>query len=229
MRKKYLIGGLVAVTLVVASLTIIAVARFAARRAAAHADQQREMLLDPPVQSGATLAGLTKAVETRPGDARAWANLGDWNLRHRDFPAAIANYTKSLAIDPNASVTWSALGEAHIQTENSNGPSMPEAAKAAFTHALALDRADLRARFYFTMEKDFSGHHDEAIGEWLAMLRVAPMGSDADNAIRAVIAASIKRNLATIKSELDKATQVQPKLVDASQRRSWPPMPRDPR
>jgi hypothetical protein len=70
------------------------------------------------------------------------------------------------------------------------------------------------------MEKDFSCYHDEAIGEWLAMLRVAPMGSDADNAIRAAIAASVKRNLTTIKAEMEKAMQVQPKLLEGPQPRS---------
>jgi cytochrome c-type biogenesis protein CcmH len=220
MRKRYLIGGLITVTLIVAAITTIAVARFAARRATAQVDHQREMLLAPPKQSGATLASLTRAVERHEGDARAWANLADWNLRHRDFQAAIDNYQKSLAIDPNVSATWSALGEAHIQTGTSNSSAMPEGAKSAFRRALALDRNDLRARFYFTMEKDFSGYHDEAIGEWLAMLRVAPMGSDADNAIRAAIAASVKRNLTTIKAEMEKAMQVQPKLLEGPQPRS---------
>jgi cytochrome c-type biogenesis protein CcmH len=216
MRKKYLIGGLIAVALVVTSVATIAVARFAVRRANAHAERQREVVFAPPPQAGVTLASLTKAVQTHPDDARAWANLGNWNLRHRNFPAAIANYNKSIAIDPNVSTVWSALGEAHIQTDTSDSPAMPADAKVAFTHALALDKTDLRARFYFTMEQDFSGHHDEAIGEWLAMLRVAPMGSDADNAIRAAITASVRRDLTAIKVEMDKATQVQPRLVEGT-------------
>jgi cytochrome c-type biogenesis protein CcmH len=217
MRKRYLIGGLIAVTLIVAAITTIAVARVAARRATAQVDHQPEMLFAPLQQSGATLASLTKAVEGHEGDARAWANLADWNLRHRHFQAAIDNYKKSLAIDPNASARWSALGEAYIQTETSNSAAMPDSAKAAFRRALDLDRTDLRARFYFTMEKDFSGYHDEAIGDWLAMLRVAPMGSDADNAIRAAIAASIERNIAAIKTDMEKATQVQPRLLEGPQ------------
>ena len=93
---------------------------------------------------------------------------------------------------------------------------MPVDAKAAFTHALALDPHDLRSNFYMTMEKDFNGKHDEAIGEWLAMMRVAPMGSDADNAIRTAVTASVARNVQQIKIAMNEATAAQPRQVTRS-------------
>ena len=61
------------------------------------------------------------------------------------------------------------------------------------------------------MERDFAGQHDAAIGEWLDLLREVPAGSDADNAIRAAIRASVTRNHKLIARAIERAAQAQPR------------------
>lgn len=179
----------------------------------------RAIVLAPPTPPTGDPAALEAATRTRPQDAATWIALGDHRLAARDFAQAIRAYDKGLALDPNRSETWSALGEAHIQSERSTSAKMPPAARAAFDRALALDPDDLRANFYATMERDFMGEHDQAIGEWLAMLRRAPMGSDADEAIRTAIAASVNRNLGQVKRAMAEATRAQPRAVPAASTR----------
>ena len=98
-----------------------------------------------------------------------------------------------------------------MQTTKSNSADLPAPAAEAFRKALALDPRDARARFYFAMEKDLKGQHDEAVGDWLELLRDVPAGSDADEAVRAALAASIKRNIALIRQAADEAGRAQPR------------------
>ncbi|MDY0957112.1 tetratricopeptide repeat protein [Sphingomonas sp. CFBP8993] len=151
------------------------------------------------------------AAAKAPGDAAAQKKLGDAMLAKRRFDEAATAYRASLAIDPNQPLAWSALGEALMQTSNSEGVGLPAGAAEAFRKAVALDPRDPRARFYFAMEKDLKGQHDQAIGEWLQLLREVPAGSDADEAIRSALAASIKRNVQLIRQAADEAGRAQPR------------------
>lgn len=207
MRIGWLLGGIAGLGVIGAGAALML-----ARPAAPPPAAPRRVILAPADPAPRPIAELRAAADRAPGDAGAWVRLGDAHLRARGFHDAIAAYRHALAIDPGRSETWSALGEAHIQSERGDGPAMPAAAKQAFARALALDPGDMRARFYAIMERDFQGQHDRAIGEWLQMLREAPMGSDADEAIRAAIAASVNRNLALVKAEMARATQAQPRV-----------------
>ena len=100
-----------------------------------------------------------------------------------------------------------------MQTTKAQGIELPAEAQNAFRKAIAIDPRDARARFYFAMEKDLKGQHDEAIGEWLQLLREVPAGSDADESIRSALAASIKRNIQLIKQAADEAGRVQPRYT----------------
>lgn len=151
------------------------------------------------------------AAAKAPGDAAAQKELGDALLAKRRFDEAAVAYRASLAINPNQPLAWSALGETLMQSSKAEGVGLPTGAAEAFRKALALDPRDPRARFYFAMEKDFKGQHDEAIGEWLQLLREVPAGSDADEAIRTTLAASIKRNVQLIRQAADEAGRVQPR------------------
>lgn len=211
MRKGWVIGGVAALALMGSA------AAFVSHRSAppepAPTPQHRLVFALPEEKAG-DLVQLAAVAARAPGDAGAWTRLGDARLRARAFAPAAEAYRKALAIDPARAETWSALGEAYIQSERATSASMPAAAREAFGRARALDPGDLRARFYQAMEHDFAGRHDRAVGEWLQMLREAPMGSDADEAIRAALGWSVNRNLALIKAELSRATAAQPKLVE---------------
>lgn len=208
--KRWIIGGVAALALVASAAAFVSHRDTPAKAAPA----QHRLVFALPEEKAGDPARLAAAAARTPTDASAWARLGNARLRARAFPLAAEAYRRALAIDPARAETWSALGEALIQSERANSAAMPAGARAAFARALALDPRDLRARFYGAMEHDFAGRHDRAVGEWLQMLREAPMGSDADEAIRAALGWSVNRNLALIKAELSRASAEQPKLVE---------------
>ncbi|MET4898134.1 tetratricopeptide repeat protein [Sphingomonadaceae bacterium jetA1] len=203
-RKLLVIAGIL---LVLVMLAIIAAALL---RRPSDKPTLTPVFVDRPAPALAPAAAQAVAAKA-PGDAVAQKQLGDAMLAKRRFDEAATAYRASLAIDPNQSTAWSALGEALMQTTKSNDVNLPPAAAEAFRKTLALDPRDARARFYFAMEKDFQGKHDEAIGEWIALLREIPAGSDADEALRSTLAASIKRNIALIRQAVDEAGRAQPR------------------
>ena len=211
MRKGWVIGGVAALALVGSA------AAFVSHRSdppTPAPTPHHRLVFALPEEKGGDPAQLAAIAARTPQDANAWARLGNARLRARAFAPAAEAYRKALAIDPERAETWSALGEAYIQSERATSSGMPEGAREAFARARALDAGDLRARFYQAMEHDFAGRHDLAVGQWLQMLREAPMGSDADEAIRAALDFSVNRNLSLIKAELSRATAAQPKLVE---------------
>lgn len=204
-RKKLLVIAGVVLVLIILALTARGLLRRPVEKAA-----PTPVFVERPAPAadpGAAQAAAAKA----PGSAAAQKELGDALLAKRRFDEAGAAYRASLAIDPNQPLAWSALGETLMQTTKAEGVGLPAGAADAFRKALALDPRDPRARFYFAMEKDFKGQHDEAIGEWLQLLREVPAGSDADEAIRTTLAASIKRNVQLIRQAADEAGRVQPR------------------
>lgn len=203
--KIIVIAGIV---LVLAILAFIAMALL--RRPADTKPVVTPVFIERPTPAADPAAAKAAAAKV-PGDAAAQKQLGDALLAKRRFEEAATAYRASLAIDPNQSTAWSALGETLMQTTKSNDVNLPPQAADAFRKALAIDPRDARARFYFAMEKDFKGQHDEAIGEWLQLLREVPAGSDADEAIRSTLAASIKRNIQLIRQAADEAGRAQPR------------------
>lgn len=204
-RKKLIIIAGVVLVLIILAITARSLLHRPAEKAA-----PTPVFVERPT-AAADPAAAQAAAAKAPGDAAAQKELGDALLAKRRFDEAAAAYRASLAINPNQALAWSALGEALMQTRPSQGAALPPDAAEAFRKALALDPRDPRARFYFAMEKDFKGQHDEAIGEWLQLLREVPAGSDADEAIRSTLAASIKRNIQLIRQAADEAGRVQPR------------------
>ncbi|WP_343527659.1 tetratricopeptide repeat protein [Sphingomonas sp.] len=202
--KVFIIAGILLVLVILGFIALSLLRRPAATPA------PTPVFVDRPAPAIAPAAAQAQATKA-PGDAATQKRLGDALLAARRFEEAAAAYRASLAIDPNQSTAWSALGEAVMQTTKSNSVDLPAPATEAFNKALALDPRDARARFYFAMQKDLKGQHDEAIGEWLALLREVPAGSDADEAIRSTLAASIKRNVNLIRQAVDEAGRAQPR------------------
>ena len=169
-------------------------------------------LLTTPVAHPGEEAALTAAVAKAPRDAVALTKLGDHYATERAFPIAIDTYRKAVAIDPQDAAAWSGLGEAYVQTIPSTQAALPPQAHDAFIRAVAINGNELRSRFYLAMEKDFLGHHDEAIDDWVRMLGMVPTGSQADSAIRAAIVASMGRSATILRRRVDAATMAQKAL-----------------
>jgi cytochrome c-type biogenesis protein CcmH len=205
-RKLLVIAGILLVLVVLAFIASALLRRPAEKAAQAPVFVERPMAAPDPATAQA-------AASKAPGSAAAQKELGDALLAKRRFDEAATAYRASLAIDPNQANAWSALGETVMQTTKAQGIELPAEAQNAFRKAIAIDPRDARARFYFAMEKDLKGQHDEAIGEWLQLLREVPAGSDADESIRSALAASIKRNIQLIKQAADEAGRVQPRYT----------------
>lgn len=127
-----------------------------------------------------TLETLRAAVDADPNDAQAWSALAFALFSREDYAAAAEAYKRASAIDDEAAVLFSALGEALLYAEDAGAPDadpMPPEALAAFERAIELDPTDPRARYFLGVNKDLGGDHEGAIADWLALLSDTPPGA----------------------------------------------------
>jgi cytochrome c-type biogenesis protein CcmH len=118
---------------------------------------------------------LRAAAEASRNDARPWSRLGFAYFEQGKYAEAAAAYRRAVAIDPQAAVLWSALGEALVMS--SRRDPLPAEALEAFRKALALDPQDPRARYFLAVKKDLDKDHEGAIADWLALLADTPPGA----------------------------------------------------
>ena len=64
---------------------------------------------------------------------------------------------------------------------------MPAPALAAFQRAQGLDAKDPRARYFLAVQRDLTGDHAGAIGDWLALLADTPPGAPWESDLRRTI------------------------------------------
>jgi cytochrome c-type biogenesis protein CcmH len=105
--------------------------------------------------------------------AKDWRTVGWAYAEKGDAAASAAAYRKAAEIEPDNAENWSSLGEA-LQAGSKSV--VPEAA-AALRKAIALDASDPRARYFLAVQKDLSGDHKGALGEWAALLADTPAGA----------------------------------------------------
>lgn len=128
-----------------------------------------------PADGTPTIEQLRAAAEASSGDAGPWSDLAFALFQQSDFPGAAAAYRRALAIDPDAAVLWSALGETLVL--GSERDPMPPEALAAFQKAAALDPTDARARYFLAAKKDIDKDHEGALTAWLDLLADSPPGA----------------------------------------------------
>lgn len=120
----------------------------------------------------AVIASLEERTRKDPKDVEAWQLLG-WSYFENGRYSDSANaYGKATQLEPGRAVYWSSLGESLVMADESNP--MPEAAKAAFDKAIALDPKDPRSRYFLAVSKDLAGDHQGAIDDWLVLLKDTP-------------------------------------------------------
>jgi cytochrome c-type biogenesis protein CcmH len=130
--------------------------------------------------AGPSIEDLRAAAEASPEDAEAWAALGFALFSREDYAGAAEAYGRASAIDNEAAVLFSALGEALLYAEDAGAPDadpMPPEALAAFRRAVELDPTDPRARYFLAVKKDLDGEHEAAIADFLALLADTPPGA----------------------------------------------------
>ena len=122
-----------------------------------------------------TIEQLRAAAEASKDDAGPWADLAFAYFQQGEFGEAAGAYRRAVAIDPEAAVLWSALGEALVMS--SKRDPLPPEALAAFEKAVALDAQDPRARYFLAAKKDLDKDHEGAIAAWLDLLADTPPGA----------------------------------------------------
>jgi tetratricopeptide (TPR) repeat protein len=100
----------------------------------------------------------------RNGDsAETWLLLGTAKLNARDYPAALADLSKAVALNPNLSDVYSYYGQALLRTGD------PESAAVAYRKALEANPYDYTANLQFAVLLK----EDEKFSEALVYLRRA--------------------------------------------------------
>ena len=127
---------------------------------------------NPVESSPQTITQLEEVAEADPEDAAGWQELGLAYFGEGRFSDAARAYEKAAQADAEQAVLWSALGEAKVMA--SKHDPMPSDALTAFRKALALDKADPRARYFLAVKRDLDGDHEGAISDWLDLLSQTP-------------------------------------------------------
>jgi len=122
-----------------------------------------------------TIEQLRAAAEASKDDAGPWADLAFAYFQEGEFGEAAGAYKRAVAIDPQAAVLWSALGETLVM--GSERDPLPAEALAAFEKAVALDPTDPRARYFLAAKKDIDKDHEGALAAWLDLLADTPPGA----------------------------------------------------
>lgn len=138
---------------------------------------------------------LEARLQQDPDDAEGWRMLG-WSYfemargapSDEAFRTAIARsaaaYRRAAELEPDNAENWSSLGEALQVSTTEASPQAEE----AFRRALSIDPDDPRARYFLAVQKDLRGEHEEAVEDWLALLRDTPAGAPWEPDLRRTIA-----------------------------------------
>ena len=136
------------------------------------AERMRAAPQDRSIES--LVAQVEAHLERNPDDARGYDVLAPVYLRLGRFADAVNARRKLLALAGETAERQADLGEA--LTAAGNGIVTNEA-KAAFERALALDPADLKAKFFIGIAAEQDGDRAKAAEIWRGMLAAAPPGA----------------------------------------------------
>ncbi|MEL7219251.1 MAG: tetratricopeptide repeat protein [Pseudomonadota bacterium] len=153
---------------------------------------------------------LREAAEKSDAQADPWADLAFAHFQRGEFSDAAAAYEKAVAIDDNAAVLWSAMGESLVYAEDAavaDADPLPAAAVAAFQKAIEIDPSDPRARYFLNVQKDLQGNHEGAIKGWLDLLAESPVGAPWERDLVLTIEQVGKMNDIAVASRIAKANE----------------------
>jgi cytochrome c-type biogenesis protein CcmH len=121
------------------------------------------------------IAQLESKLRTDPNDPEGWRMLGwSYSAVGRSGDAAEA-YRRAAVLNPKNADYPSAEGDALVGA--AQGQVTPTAL-AAFQAALKIDPNDPRARYYMALYEDQQGKHDQAMADWIALIKSAPPGAE---------------------------------------------------
>lgn len=139
--------------------------------AAGHADGDMAQLVEK----------LAARVHETPENPEGWSLLARTYRQMQRFPEAADAYKHLTALTPGDADAFAGYGEA--STGAADGTVTP-GAHDAFVHALQIDRAEPRARFYLGVELAQQGNARGAIAVWRELTASAPEGAPWVNTVR---------------------------------------------
>ncbi len=144
---------------------------------------RRALPADEPI---ARLVAQVEARLTRnPGDGQGWEVLAPVYMRLGRFDDAVAAWRKALALNGETAIREASLGEALVAA--ANGIVTPEA-KQIFTHAMALDAHDAKARYFLGLADEQEGNREAAAATWRNLIAEAPANAPWVGFVRAALA-----------------------------------------
>jgi cytochrome c-type biogenesis protein CcmH len=124
---------------------------------------------NPPIE--ALITQVEDHVARNPDDGRGWEVLAPVYMRLGRFDDSVRAWRNAIRLNGSTVAREADLGEALVA--GSNGVVISDA-KAAFDRALALDKDDVKTRFYLGMAADQDGKRAEADAIWRDLLAKAP-------------------------------------------------------
>ena len=163
------------------------------------------------------VARIEGRLKQNPDNPADWRMLGWSYYEMREFARAANAYRRAAELEPNNAENWSSLGEAlQVSTQQV----APEAVNA-FDRALKIDPKDPRARYFRAVQRDLSGEHQQAVDDWLSLLRDTPAGAPWEADLRRTIAQAAEKN------KIDIAGKVPPAAPASSATAAIPGPTRD--
>lgn len=120
------------------------------------------------------VAQVEQRAAQNPNDGRAWEVLAPVYMRLGRFDDSVRAWQNSIRLNGATAAREADLGEALVAAANGV---VNVDAKAAFDRALALDKDDVKTRFYLGLAADQDGKRAEAEAIWRDLLAHAPPGA----------------------------------------------------
>src|ERR1700675_1403925 len=137
-------------------------------------------------QSIASLISQVEAHLSRnPNDGAGWEVIAPVYLRMDRFDDGGVGRRKAIFLNGDSATRESDLGEALVAAANGV---VTDEAKQAFSHAVAGDPHDAKARYFLGLADEQDGNRDGAAAKWRAMLDEAPRDAPWANFVRAALA-----------------------------------------
>lgn len=157
------------------------------------------------------IGSLEARLTSAPNDVEGWRMLGWSKFRTDDFAGAAAAYARASSLAPGDAETLSAYGESLSRA--AGGMVTPEATKA-LQAAIKADPADARARFLLGLKKDQEGKPQDALNDWIAMLKTAEADAPWYDEVRGRAVELAQTSGISIASRLPSARTTDPVAMD---------------
>jgi cytochrome c-type biogenesis protein CcmH len=135
----------------------------------------------PDAEMNALVEKLAARVHETPDNPEGWSLLARTYRQLQRFGEAADAYKHLIALTPNDADAYAGFGEA---TTAAGSGQVTEEARDAFIHALQIDPAEPRARFYLGLALAQQGKPEAAIAVWRELTASAPEGAPWRDTVR---------------------------------------------